>query len=201
MVRSHLWFPPTTFCGAAVAVSLTTLQNLRLQFGKCCFFFFFLPFSLCHTSLVFCIPVICPSSLWKTDSPPEPRWSSLSWLRRITDVLMEWSNWIMVPGNEFSTFWSETALSQTDTYYLLKDPEGRSCQLHATQLSKPMGEKKKKKSNNCHFYCRSLRTRQHVCLYVCDRKRRGERERERLKWNNPPLMSNQIGTFLPFHTV
>lgn len=41
----------------------------------------------------------------------------------------------MVPGNEFSTFGLRHP-SQTDSYYLLKDPGGQSCQLHAAQLSK-----------------------------------------------------------------
>lgn len=71
--------------------------------------------------------------------------------------------------------------SQTDSYYLLKDPEGRSCQLHATQLSKPMGGKKKQQLPA--IFTASLRGQgtMSVCLYVCDREMRGARERERLK--------------------
>lgn len=81
--------------------------------------------------------------------------------------------------------------SQTDSYYLLKDPEGRSCQLHATQLSKPMGEKKKQQLPA--IFTASLRGQgtMSVCLYVCDRETRGAREREiEMKQSSPYVKSD-----------
>lgn len=80
--------------------------------------------------------------------------------------------------------------SQTDSYYLLKDPEGRSCQLHATQLSKPMGGKK---SNNCLPFLLPVSEDKAPCLSVCMcvTERRGEREREiEMKQSSPYVKSD-----------
>lgn len=114
----------------------------------------------------------------------------------ITDVLIEQSNRIMVTGNKFSTF-SLRCPSQTDSYYLRKDPGARVGQSRPIQLSKPIMEWKVTTAS--HFYGLSRRT-DTTSVYVC-MTQKGE-ARKRSKWNNSSLfMSNQIGTFLPFPTV
>lgn len=159
-----------------------TVAKMWLELGKSCIFSLFTvpyPVSLLHT-------LISLSSLWKTDSPCEPGAhlylgsSALLW--QITNVLIEWGNWIMVPGNEFSTFGLRHP-SQTDSYYLLKDPEARVAN-YTPHNSPNQWKKKKKKKQLPAIFTACLRGRA-PCLSVCVCDRR--RESKRLKWNNPPL--------------
>ena len=64
-------------------------------------------------------------------------------LLQIIDVLIEWGNWIVGPGNEFSTFGPRLP-SQPDSYYLLKDPEARgACLMLHKSLSLRGGRERK----------------------------------------------------------
>lgn len=60
-------------------------------------------------------------------------------------------------------------------------------------------KKKNKETSASHFYRLSQRKGTHVHVPTSAAER-GE-ACGRLKWNNPPLMSSRIGTFLPFHTA
>lgn len=168
MVWSHSWFPHTALCGASVAISPSLLQKCDLNLEN----LIFLTFPLCHTLLVFyTLNLIC--LLWKTDSPREPGahlyLGSSAALRQIIDVLIECSNWIMVPDNEFSTFGLRHP-SQTDSYYLLRDPEARVANYTPHNSPNQWEKKKRKETTGSHFYCLSQRSgTMSVC--VCDRKR------------------------------
>lgn len=121
--------------------------------------------------------LICLSSLLKTDSPHEPtaHLGSGAVLLQIIDVLIEWSNWIMVSGNEFSTFGLRHP-SQTDSYYLLKDPEARDAN-YTPRNSPNQMKKKEKETTASHFHCLSPRTgTMPVCMCVWQKEREQERK-------------------------
>lgn len=67
---------------------------------------------------------------------------------------------------------------------------------HTTKLI----NKKKRKKLLAFFFLPLSKDRPRLS-FVCVWGRKRQQERKRSKWNNPPLMSNQIGTFLPFHTT
>lgn len=190
VVWSHLWFPQTTLCGASAAISQSLLQKCDVNLENVAF----LTFSLCHTLLVFDIPPICLSSSRKTDPPGEPGahlyLGSSAVLRQATDVLIEWGNWIMVPGNEFSTFGLRHP-SQTDSYYLFRDPEARVANYTPHNSPNQWRKKKRKKETTPgHFYCLSQRTGTvPVCMSVWQKE--GEKEREiEMKQSSPYVKSH-----------
>lgn len=71
----------------------------------------------------------------------------------------------MVSGNEFSTF-GLRLLSQTDSYYLLKDPEARVANYTPHNQT---NKKRMKRKCRPFFFLPVSEDRHHVCLlYVCE---------------------------------
>lgn len=184
VVWSYLPFPLTTFMRCRSSLFTITFAKMWLELGTSCIFNLFSvswPISLFHT-------LICLSSLCKTDSPCEPvpylHPGSSAVLWQITGVLIEWSNWIMVPGNEFSTFGLRHP-SQTDSYYLLRDPEARVA--NYTPHNSPNQWKKEKETTAGHFTARLRGQAPSVCTCVTERGRARQRV-----WNETILPFCQI---------
>lgn len=90
----------------------------------------------------------------------------------------------MVSGNEFSTFGLRHS-TQTDSYYLLKDPEARD----ANYTAHNSANQKNKTATALLFYCLSQRTGS-MSGCVCDRKKDGKKGGKAMKQSAPYVKSD-----------